>query len=230
MGRSFIIETWACERWACAWEGKREERDAFTIRARISTAPTGLRTNKKSDAAYHGDATQDDFPQPSPSPSFVKLQPFSTASDDFTRSSSEPAPPRSRCFSTVLQLPRRESMAVPPSLSSPSWEEEARHTPSLLALALTNFHPSFPSHALSSQTPALSSQTLNPNPSSSRRTRRFAAKRFPSLRTAPSCAPPVDLLSPLRAAPSNVTRASSAQTSPGGRRTKHLRITTYCHE
>ncbi|KAJ1470067.1 hypothetical protein T484DRAFT_1754078 [Baffinella frigidus] len=70
-------------------------------------------------------------------------------------------PPRSRRLSTASQHPRRSSMGAPPSISWPSWDEVAQetHSPSLLPLILTNFHPSLKWDALSSQPHARSFST-----------------------------------------------------------------------
>lgn len=99
--------------------------------------------------------------------------------DDFTRSQSEPYSRPSRCFATPSHHPRRGSTRTPPSL------------------ARTNFHPAFPSHALSTQpnSPSSSSRPFHVS---------FAAKHvLPTL----SSAPPVCVL------------------AAGGRRTKRLRMT-----
>ncbi|KAJ1478752.1 hypothetical protein T484DRAFT_1749478 [Baffinella frigidus] len=71
--------------------------------------------------------------------------------------------------------------------ASPSWsssDNEEHRSPhaSLLSLALAAFHPSFPSHA------------ETPSPSARRPSRIVAAKSLPSMRSAPSCAPPVCLV------------------------------------
>ncbi|KAJ1478753.1 hypothetical protein T484DRAFT_1816759 [Baffinella frigidus] len=101
--------------------------------------------------------------------------------DSFARCASDPSPSWTRTASTPPQHPRRGSTASP-SWSSSDDEEHRSPQASLLSLALAAFHPSFPSHA------------ETPSPSARRPSRTVAAKNFPSMRSAPSCAPPVCLV------------------------------------
>jgi len=129
-----------------------------------------------------------------PSPTSLRLRDaadLSPASDDFVRCASEPAPPRPRHLSTASQHARRGSMPAPREESLFSPRDEAAHPrASFLSLALNNFHPSLEWDPLSSQ------PLRTNNPSSRRSPGTVAAKSFPSLRTAPSCAPPVCLIPP----------------------------------
>ena len=137
---------------------------------------------------FHPSIEWDELPSQPPRTAKNLASSCPTPRVDFTRSASDPAPPRSRRFTTA---PRRSVSAAPPSPPLSSWDDEKDQIPraSLFCLALgTNFHASLPSDAPSSQPLRVRANNSRRSPEPS------TAKSFPSLRTAPLSTPPVSVL------------------------------------